>query len=575
MKTHIVIVFIFFILIIFNNVLAADKYILIDPGHGGEDNGAVRDGINEKDINLSAALKLYNICCESNSHYEKVRITRYTDKTVGISPRWKMANSYGTTEQKDDLNQEIPEDGVTAFISIHCDANNDPNDNNGPEYGTTVYIGENDDTAPSIGNPWVGTIDWQPFRKKKSTNFAIVALQAYLHWVEDYFLGNDYIPQLRSRWIKIADKDVIEKTEMPAILIEMDFLSNATARSYLLNVDYQNAGMTGLWHSLDWTDPSYIYFVDKIIEGDQNAPVDWGAGRHVLIKNSSTVGNALPTSKTYNVTNGDLNIHPNQYIIVDDNVAFKEGTGGQIIVDQSCSTDHIFLGEDASIEGFDPDAVTDPFGDYPATTSPSLKCEVFVWPEFIGVWELNKEITIPFYDVELNEYQFNHLYTLGNSYHKDDWEKGRPLTAYGDPDIFFYDGKYYKYLKYDVSANYSEDDSKGIIIKAYNDINGTGANDYRKYFMKHYYAEIGETTFKTYLRTTNEFDPRHVIKFKDPWYIDPVNPLYAEEGLPRKNLGKDAVFRTINKVTRNGANKGYCLILKKMKSFMTRIIYIK
>jgi len=69
-----------------------------------------------------------------------------------------MANSYGTTEQKDDLNQEIPEDGVTAFISIHCDANNDPNDNNGPEYGTTVYIGENDDTAPSIGNPWVVSV---------------------------------------------------------------------------------------------------------------------------------------------------------------------------------------------------------------------------------------------------------------------------------------------------------------------------------------------------------------------------------------------------------------------------------
>ena len=41
-------------------------YVVIDPGHGGNDNGAVINDIYEDDINLDIALRLYEKCVSNN-----------------------------------------------------------------------------------------------------------------------------------------------------------------------------------------------------------------------------------------------------------------------------------------------------------------------------------------------------------------------------------------------------------------------------------------------------------------------------------------------------------------------------
>lgn len=68
------------------------KTLVLDPGHGGIESGAVSFGTNEKDINLSITLKVGKNLTEK---YEGVKIiyTRKTDKTVGLTQRSTIANN--------------------------------------------------------------------------------------------------------------------------------------------------------------------------------------------------------------------------------------------------------------------------------------------------------------------------------------------------------------------------------------------------------------------------------------------------------------------------------------------------
>lgn len=77
--------------------------ILIDPGHGGNQPGAVYGQLREADANLATALKLRNLLLEKYPGI-KVDLTRTTDIFVDLNERARMASSY-------DL-----------FISVHYDS---------------------------------------------------------------------------------------------------------------------------------------------------------------------------------------------------------------------------------------------------------------------------------------------------------------------------------------------------------------------------------------------------------------------------------------------------------------------
>jgi len=76
--------------------------IVIDPGHGGSDYGAVVDGIREKDLNLAIALKVKR---EFDLRHWNVKMTRTTDVNVSVDDRARLAKSTG----------------ALYFVSIHCD----------------------------------------------------------------------------------------------------------------------------------------------------------------------------------------------------------------------------------------------------------------------------------------------------------------------------------------------------------------------------------------------------------------------------------------------------------------------
>lgn len=77
--------------------------ILLDPGHGGEQPGAVHGGVQEKDISLAVVLRAAAVLRELG---HDVLLTRDRDQSLSLSERFRMIVDFK------------PE----AFISVHCNA---------------------------------------------------------------------------------------------------------------------------------------------------------------------------------------------------------------------------------------------------------------------------------------------------------------------------------------------------------------------------------------------------------------------------------------------------------------------
>ncbi len=179
-----------------------DRIVVIDAGHGGKDAGALsRDQqIYEKNINLGIAMQLKELLDKENI---KVYYTRTEDNTVFLRPRATLANSV---------------DG-DYFISIHCNTS-DVTYPNGTEvlYYDNIYKGV---PAESLAKLFSEEID-------KST-------------------------ELKPRGIllkQMGDIFIMDKAEVPTILIETGYLSNSDDLSYLINPDRQKEIAKGIYHGI-------------------------------------------------------------------------------------------------------------------------------------------------------------------------------------------------------------------------------------------------------------------------------------------------------------------------------------
>lgn len=152
------------------------KAVVIDPGHGGSDYGAIRDGINEKDINMDVSRRVQAIL---ESKGVKTYMTRDKDETVSLEAR--------TT-----YNASISPD---LFISVHV----------------------NSSLKPEISG--LETHYYQP----ASLDLAQTVHSSLISYVKSPDRG-----LFKSRFY------VINHTEVPAILVEIGFISNDTERAELV-----------------------------------------------------------------------------------------------------------------------------------------------------------------------------------------------------------------------------------------------------------------------------------------------------------------------------------------------------
>jgi N-acetylmuramoyl-L-alanine amidase len=166
--------------------------IYLDPGHGGDDPGAVGpNGLEEKEAALQISKYVRRGLLDQG---ETVFMTRDGDEFVSLVGRCEMAN----------------EEGADLFISIHCNAFSDPAAH-GYEVWTSVGVTDADAVAErlfeSIGGAFpklTPRVDMTDGDSDKEEGFAVLV-----------------------------------GTTMPAVLIETAFISNVLEERWLNDVGWK------------------------------------------------------------------------------------------------------------------------------------------------------------------------------------------------------------------------------------------------------------------------------------------------------------------------------------------------
>jgi N-acetylmuramoyl-L-alanine amidase len=191
------------------------KTIVIDPGHGGRDPGAIgKYGTKEKDVNLNIAFKLAQQLHEKTNL--QVILTRKEDEFIPLAERTQIAN-----EKKADL-----------FISIHCNSGLDRN-----AKGFEIYFlseRATDQEAEAVANIENSVIDLEEKSTVTDKLKAILWSLTLNEFVNDsselcsFVVGrvNELEVDLVNRGVKQAGFYVLRGAKMPAVLVECAFLSN-------------------------------------------------------------------------------------------------------------------------------------------------------------------------------------------------------------------------------------------------------------------------------------------------------------------------------------------------------------
>lgn len=177
----------------------AGEVIVIDPGHGGVDGGAVsKDGVIEKEITLKIAVFLRDYLQEAGAY---VVMTRESDIDLA------EPNTQNISKRKaEDLMKRvhlIKEKQANAVISIHLNA-----------FPQSRYSGAQTFYHPS---------------RKENKRLASFIQQSLIHHLEN----TDRIPKQK------GDVYLLKESPVPTALVEVGFLSNPEETKLLRTEDYQ------------------------------------------------------------------------------------------------------------------------------------------------------------------------------------------------------------------------------------------------------------------------------------------------------------------------------------------------
>ncbi|MFH0935813.1 MAG: N-acetylmuramoyl-L-alanine amidase, partial [Candidatus Omnitrophota bacterium] len=204
------------------------KKIVIDPGHGGNDPGAIgRSGLKEKYVNLDIAKRLSSLLRADGL---QVVMTRTADSTVSLQRRMEITNN-----ARADL-----------FISIHSNANRVRSMNGFEVYCLSSAVSDSKRAINSAQSDAL-YIEKDSFASGPSLN-----LKAIL-WDMIYTSNRADSLRLASYICRSADRDlssrvkgtksgpyyVLKGAHMPTILIEVGFLSNRDEERRLKNGYYR------------------------------------------------------------------------------------------------------------------------------------------------------------------------------------------------------------------------------------------------------------------------------------------------------------------------------------------------
>jgi N-acetylmuramoyl-L-alanine amidase len=209
------------------------RRIVIDPGHGGRDPGAVGLRSKEKDIVLAISLKLGRYINEYLPDVE-VLFTRTTDEFVELHRRAEIANK----------------NNADLFISIHANANH-----NKSVRGTDTFVLGQGRTKENLEvamkeNAAILLEDnyneqYEGFDPNSSESYIIFSFMQSAFVGHSLNFASHVQNQFRERvgridrGVRQAGFLVLWQTTMPSALIEVGFISNADEERYLMSEEGQ------------------------------------------------------------------------------------------------------------------------------------------------------------------------------------------------------------------------------------------------------------------------------------------------------------------------------------------------
>ena len=205
------------------------RTVVIDAGHGGKDPGNLgtrRYKKTEKDVALAVALLVEKYILERHPNI-KVVMTRRDDSYPTLHERTVIANR----AQGD------------VFISIHCDAAENPS-----AYGSSTYVmGKDHDDENRVAmreNSVILQEDnqdvYEGFDPTKPESYIMLTMFQYAFIQQSVELAQQVQNSFRDdvgrkdRGVKQQPLYVTSRSAMPAILIELGFLTNSAEEDYLI-----------------------------------------------------------------------------------------------------------------------------------------------------------------------------------------------------------------------------------------------------------------------------------------------------------------------------------------------------
>ena len=181
--------------------------VILDAGHGGKDPGASANGLEEKELTLEIVMKLKE---EFEDRGYEVILTRSDDSYLELGERSDIANS-----------ADFDISGFPVFISIHINSAASASAS-----GFEVYVKRSDHDvamlAPSSGDKLM----------LKYAGYDNASLNYFLNRVNLRLASlicsgfSEEFPSLSMRGVKSEDFYVLNTAWMPAVLVEVLFISN-------------------------------------------------------------------------------------------------------------------------------------------------------------------------------------------------------------------------------------------------------------------------------------------------------------------------------------------------------------
>src|SRR5438067_9107117 len=181
--------------------------VVLDPGHGGQDSGAMCGSVMEKDLNLDVTRRVDRLL---NSEGIAALMTRVGDTYVSLADRAAFANRVRNC----------------IFVSIHFNEDNKP-----VASGVETYYAAHQITAGSF------LASWLPFLWRPLSDSPNVESQNLARFVQEALVART---RAVDRGIQTRQFFVIANVTPPAVLIEGGFLTNKEDISKLASEDYRD-----------------------------------------------------------------------------------------------------------------------------------------------------------------------------------------------------------------------------------------------------------------------------------------------------------------------------------------------